>query len=81
MVSHRVRGLAAKGAFAPAKRSPEKSVAITPEHLFARIPRDLFSGPVKKKDPPAEVVGYYALHKVIEHILEVLLLSDEVFET
>ena len=55
-------------------------MAILPEHVFARIPGDLFSRPVKKQDSPIEVMGNYALHHVIENILKVLLLSDKIFE-
>jgi hypothetical protein len=79
-VSQRPGGLAAKGAFAPAERSSECEVAIPPEHLLARIPRDLLSRPVEKQDSPIEVMGDYALHHVIENILKVLLLSDKIFE-
>jgi hypothetical protein len=80
VVSQAIGGLAAKGAFAPAKRPSENGVAIASERFFARIPRDLFSGPVEKKHPPVEVVGNYALHQVIQHILEILLPGDKIFE-
>ncbi len=55
-------------------------MAITPEHIFARISGDLFSRPVKEQDSPIEVMGDYALHHVIENILKVLLLGDKIFK-
>ncbi len=55
-------------------------MAIPSEHVFARIPGDLFSRAVKKQDSPIEVMGNYAFHHVIEDMLKVLLPGDQVFE-
>ena len=55
-------------------------MAIPSEHIFARMPGNLFGRPVKEQDSPIEVMGNNALHHVIENILKVLLLSDQIFE-
>jgi hypothetical protein len=80
MVGERFARLAAKGTLAAAKGIPEYLVAIAPEHILTRKTGDLFRRAVKKQDTAVPVVGDYALHQVIQYMLQILLLGNEIFE-